>query len=462
MLRQFFVPLLAATLLTDAISAQVTWTNAAATGAPNPFCGYTWDGSQNVLLAFGGELNSVPTQTFRAWNGSQWTGPTVVGALPSARSRPALAYDAARGVTVMFGGGVPAQAETWTWNGTSWTQRSPAHVPPVRFGASLAYDEVRQVAVLFGGFVPSGLDTADLWEWDGTDWTQRTWAGSGPSARGAHRMVFDPARGVTVLYGGYSTPSLSTLSDTWTWNGTAWTQGGGGPGSLCDQIMAYDPTRQRVVLFGGLRILGAGALTDLAATWEWNGATWTLRSPAAAPSARNSAATAFDPVSGRIVAGGGTAMNGPFADTWRFGPTSPATATSFGLPCATTFAGLELTAVSLPYLGLPFVQRIDNAAPAAALGLVLFGNSNTLWGAVPLPLDLAVLGAPGCNLYVSLDVVATVLLSGGTGTNTWNVPNLPSALGIAFYTQAAVFDPTSILPFQVDMSGGRGFVIGAP
>jgi hypothetical protein len=150
--------------------------------------------------------------------------------------------------------------------------------PSPRFGAAMAYDSARQVVVLFGGFVPSGQDIADVWEWDGAAWTQRSFTG-GPQARGAHRLAYDTARGVTVLYGGYRTPSQSTLADTWTWDGASWTTGGSGPGSLCDQLFVYDDFRQRVVLFGGLRIQGA-LQTDLNATWEWNGATWTQRTTA--------------------------------------------------------------------------------------------------------------------------------------------------------------------------------------
>lgn len=462
MIRPLSVSVLAAALSTLA-NAQVTWTQVGAANAPDPFGGSAWDSARSRLVAFGGESGGNPTGTLREWNGSQWLTPPIAGQTPSVRTRPAMAFDATRGVTVMFGGsqlGV-LNDETWTWNGSSWSQLAPAVRPSLRFGAAMAYDSAREVVVLFGGFVPSGTDAADLWEWDGSTWTQRTWAGPGPIARGAHRMAFDAARGVTVLYGGYSSPQQSTLSDTWTWNGTAWTQGGSGPGSLCDQVMAYDPTRLRVVLFGGLRIQ-TGVFTDLGATWEWNGTAWTQRSPVAAPPARNSGANAFDPVNNRLLAAGGTAQGGPFADTWAFAPVSPASASAFGMPCATSAGPLALNALSLPYLGLAFVQRIENASPLAALGLVIFGNSNSLWGGTTLPLDLGAVGAPGCSLYVSLDVAVTVTLGAGSGTVTWNLPNVPAALGASFFTQAVVFDPTSPLAFQIDASAGRGFVIGAP
>src|SRR2546430_7908879 len=52
-------------------------------------------------------------------------------------------------------------------------------------------------------------------------WTQ-SFTTSAPSARFAHNMVYDSARGVTVLFGG-ANPS-GYLNDTWEWNGQSWTQ----------------------------------------------------------------------------------------------------------------------------------------------------------------------------------------------------------------------------------------------
>jgi hypothetical protein len=134
---------------------------------------------------------------------------------------------------------------------------------------------------------------------------------------------------------------------------------------------------------------------------------------------------------------------------------------SFGLPCATTF-GAQLEAVTQPYLGLPFTQQIVNAEPTSVIGLVSFGGSSQVFGGLPLPLELSSIGAPGCFLNASLDVVNTVLLTNGAGAITWNIPNIASAVGFAFVTQGAVFDPTSPLTLQLDMTAGRNCIIGNP
>lgn len=454
-------------MLTATVAAQVNWSQVSGAGAPMAYGGFAWDGARARLVAFGGEASGVPSDQQREFNPTSLSWATINPATrPSPRRRPAMAFDEARGVCVMFGGGAGTGGntflnETWTWDGTNWTQRFPTTVPGPRFGAAMAYDSLRQVVVMHGGFVQSGLDTGDLWEWNGTDWTQRTPAG-GPSARGAHRMVFDATRGFTLLYGGYSTPGQTTLADTWIWDGNSWTAGPGGPGSLCDQLFVHDSHRQRVVLFGGLRITGP-SLIDLNATWEWNGIAWTPRTTATPPSGRSSMACGFDPVSGRILSGGGGTSGGTqFGTTFALRPTSPATVTSFGTGCPTTGGPVQLNALSMPYVGGAFEHQIAGGPPLGFVGLLAFGGSNTTWNGLPLPLDLTVLGAPGCQALVSPDVLLTVLLNAGAGSVTWNLPNVPSFVGQSFFTQAVILDPQSPLAFQIGASSGRQFTIGAP
>jgi len=53
-----------------------------------------------------------------------------------------------------------------------WIQESPANMPPARFGAAMAYDAAHGVAVLFGGEDDSSNRFSDTWLWDGANWTQ--------------------------------------------------------------------------------------------------------------------------------------------------------------------------------------------------------------------------------------------------------------------------------------------------
>ena len=64
----------------------------------------------------------------------------------------------------------------------------------------MAYDATRGVVVLFGGWHhPDHL--GDTWEWDGNIWTQV--ATFGPSPRSVHARAYDAIRKRVVLFGGF-------------------------------------------------------------------------------------------------------------------------------------------------------------------------------------------------------------------------------------------------------------------
>ena len=72
------------------------------------------------------------------------------------------------------------------------------------------------------------------------------------------------------------------------------------------------------------------------------------------------------------------------------------------------------------------------------------GNSDISWQGATLPLSLAALGAPGCELLVSGDAtqLATTDGSGGAVVSI-SVPNVASLLDAAFFEQFAVLDPAA-------------------
>src|SRR5262249_53647444 len=64
-----------------------------------------YDSRRHRIVVFGGQT-STPNLAIGdtlEWNGADWVHVATVGA-PGARMTPAMAYDAARGVTVLFGG----------------------------------------------------------------------------------------------------------------------------------------------------------------------------------------------------------------------------------------------------------------------------------------------------------------------------------------------------------------------
>jgi len=292
-----------------------------------------YDSARGVTVLFGGADPSVNGDTWE-WDGTSWTLRSSSG--PSPRAGHAMAYDIARGVTVLFGGASYGyDGETWEWDGTSWTLRSSSGPSPRTYHA-MAYDSARGVTVLFGGEHSEGY-YGDTWEWDGpnTSWTLRS--SSGPSARYAPAMAYDSARGVTVLFGGYDG---NWYGDTWEWDGpnTSWTlRSSSGPSPRAGHAMAYDSARGVTVLFGGNIDLSYNYKGD---TWEWDGTSWTLRS-SSGPSPRVVHAMAYDIARGvTVLFGGNYDFDGGIyfflRDTWETAPSGEVRTLSITLKKAAT------------------------------------------------------------------------------------------------------------------------------
>jgi hypothetical protein len=182
------------------------------------------EGPDGHVVLFGG-YGAGPFHDTWTWDGTDWTQRMTAHA-PAGVALQAMAYDAAEHDVVLFGGydgECCLHGDTWTWDGTDWTQRSPAHAPSARYMPTMAYDTSKQRIVLFGGL--DNQDFGDTWTWDGTDWTLRSPAHS-PAARHGHAMSADAAGGV-VLFGG-AVLGPTRLGDTWEWNGADWTQRPGG------------------------------------------------------------------------------------------------------------------------------------------------------------------------------------------------------------------------------------------
>src|SRR5262249_19673244 len=158
----------------------------------------------------------------------------------------------ARGRTVLFGGTVSCCgndfADTWEWDGTEWRLALPAVSPPAHAYHALAYDAARGETVLFGGYAANSV-VSDIWGWDGTTWTEPA-PPSGPAARVAHAMAYDEARARIVLFGGTPFAASDIGSELWEWDGAAWERHGA-PRRYEGAAMAYDSVRGETVLFGG-------------------------------------------------------------------------------------------------------------------------------------------------------------------------------------------------------------------
>jgi hypothetical protein len=298
----------------------LTWTKQSAVTSPGARFGASmaYDAATGNMVLFGGSNNGVLGGTW-VWNGSTWTKQAPATS-PPARSGAPMAYDTATRTVVMFGGSGSVRGrlfrDTWVWKGSTWTKQAPATSPPIRWGAAMAYDAATRTVVLFGGADTTGTGRlADTWVWNGSTWTKQTPATSPPARFGA-AMAYDAATGEVVLFSGEKRTGL--LGDTWAWNGSTWTKQtpATSPPARFGAAMAYDAATRDVVLFGGLGGPRPGALGG---TWVWNGSTWTKQTPATSPPARWQAPMAYDATTGNVVLFGGARTGGQFGDTWTWG-----------------------------------------------------------------------------------------------------------------------------------------------
>lgn len=204
--------------------------------------------------------------------GPTWSSPSVV---PEGRSRHAMAYDAARGRTVLFGGwrtGVGNLGDTWEWDGSGWIRHTPAQSPPARSFHMMAFDQARGVTVLFGGIGTSFFN--DTWEWNGSNWQQVITAHSPPTLEGSAMAYHAGTNPGVLLFGGLG--GFGYINDTWRYDGVDWTWlTGVGPSGRRGHAMCYASLTQHTYLYGGVDTFGIKQ--DL---WAWNGLGWNQTAPA--------------------------------------------------------------------------------------------------------------------------------------------------------------------------------------
>lgn len=424
---------------------------------------------------------------------------------PGALSRTRMAFDAAHGELVLFGGQLvpsPANSDTWTWNGTDWTQRAPTTSPPARLGHAMCYDAARQRVVVYGGLSGATL-LNDTWEWDGTNWTHLSPATS-PPARFWPTIAYDGTR--TILFGGGS--SAAPRNDTWAWNGVTWTQ----------ITTAHAPTPRyynslasngagEVLLFGGFD----PTLGYLGDTWTFDGTDWTQRTPATSPIARGNCSMGYDPTSARYLLFSGTnSFFSSLEDTWTFAggqwtqlatqrsPSSRSAGGAAWCPAQQRFVVLSADYLSMqdlkstpmwefgtdlasfvrwgpsecppidppvlrahqsqPILGTTFETRAESVT--AVLHVLVLGVSDTAWSGGALPVNLAAIGTVwNCWLRVSPDVLLS-LAFGQSAPWLLAVPNSPTLIGATVFAQDWTWG-LGTFPTNLSASNAATLVVGA-
>ncbi len=261
------------------------------------------------------------------FDGSTWTNHGTSASL-TPRTQPAISYAPALG-TVLFGGGIYPTTyhdDTFVFSNSQWL---PALVfgapPPPRMGHDMVWASNWNRTVMFGGY--NGSTLGDSWSMTTVSsvvlWTQMAVQGAIPP-RQSHAMAFDQRRDRLVVFGG-ADANGQFLGDTWelvpAGPGWQWIQRTPtqSPPRRWQHKMDYDPARGVVVMTGGYGNPQCGqyCASHLNDVWEYDGDTWTQRVPSTSlPAVREGAGFAYDSQRQRFVMQGGSGNSLFPGETW--------------------------------------------------------------------------------------------------------------------------------------------------
>jgi hypothetical protein len=421
------------------------WYQVTPTASPPPVrdAAMAYDTALGKIVQFGGEINaSTYLKSDQTWtyDGTTWTNvtpdPVSETNNPGTRASASMVYDAALGKIVLFGGrveGIPGYAnDTWTFDGTTWTRVSENGAlgsPPGRQQAMMTYDAGLGKVVLFGGVGNPSVLLNDTWTFDGTTWTDVSDT-TRPSARASGAMAFDPGTASVILFGG--SVGGTYFSDTWSWSAGTWTElaPGTSPAARCYSQLVADPESGTLLLYGGYNNSGLGDTWSFDPAGNTGSGAWTQLTPANSPGARNSFGMAYDEATSQMVLFGGFSFGGQvlLGDTWAYGipPVNPPDA-----PAApTAVPGNARVTVS-------WVAPYDGNAPIESYDVDYKATSGSTWStqAVTAPTTTATI--TGLVNGTSYDFRIRAVNSQGPGD--WSpitsatpstVPSAPAAPGV--------------------------------
>ncbi len=287
-----------------------------------------YDSRRGVMVLFGGSGSTGELADTWEYDGEQWQQVHPAQS-PTPHAHHQMAYDANRGVVVLYGGGgivretlveeefppMEPLTDTWEYDGTTWHQLSLSSATPDLdyLTTAMTYDARQQAVVLLGArhLYDSEYET---WLYDGETWANVTTPL--PENWGTHYpyllfpdMVYDTQRQVVVLQG--------ITSWTYEWDGQSWYTSveADTPEALPVDVeipttLAYDSRRAVAIMFGN---------REANTTWEYNGQQWVAANPTQSPPARSFPLMAYDEARGVIVMFGGMQDNNMMlADTWEY------------------------------------------------------------------------------------------------------------------------------------------------
>jgi hypothetical protein len=291
------------------------------------------------LLVYGGQAGGIYDDTWilkldpvPSWSRIETT------TSPGPRYGQGAVLDPRLGRAMLFGGFDHLNqylADSWSFDFASerWESFLINRRPPGRVYPDLVYDPAAGRIVMFGGFSPIEDMLGDLWSLDVTGPAGWSWllGGASPPQRRYPAIAFDAARERLVVDGGQSPTTASARTDTWFLSSRAparWTPWDLPPpvGGRAFHSAIVDPVRDRLVVFGGF---GSGPFNDVWTLPLGGGAGWTEIRPAGGdfPFARIDHGAVYDPRRDRMIIVGGL-LGAYMNDTWALDFSDPPTWTA--------------------------------------------------------------------------------------------------------------------------------------
>jgi hypothetical protein len=299
----------------------------------------------------------------------------------------------------------------------------------------LAFDWINGVVLLFGGLDASG-HLNDTWHFDGSSWMQLSPPAPLPPVRRQHVLVERPDFADVILCGGQEAGGAGMRSDTWRWNGAAWTQitTTNTPAGMVAIDAAYDQIRQRIVIAGG----NPGP-TGIISEFDARTNDWVRRPLDPGIYKVTRYFMAYVPALAKTFKVSGQALNSstPPQYTYEFQSDYIASFTESGTGCAGAAGTPQLSVTGKPWLETTTTVAVTGVGASEAL-FVMLGLDNTNWQGNPLPMNAAPLGAPQCTLYLAPQEFSFRGIGPGAAPLDIPLGNYPALLGMPFFVQAVV------------------------
>jgi hypothetical protein len=106
------------------------------------------------------------------------------------------------------------------------------------------------------------------------------------------------------------------------------------------------------------------------------------------------------------------------------------------------------------------MARAGLSALASPVAVMMLGWSRTMYGPFTLPVSLAAINMPGCDLLQSADVFGLPVTMTGLSTADYSlpIPNVASLVDLHLYLQAVAFSPGAN-PAELLVSNGLDWQI---